>query len=484
MSGRVDSTEERLVDEEGSLPLALLAAIVIAGIVAVLLTRVVAGEGAARFDRDFADALQTADVGINRGLFALNEGLVPVGASSYPATPPAPTQIGEVDYDWSLSRTGNGQWEITSRSTTPSGVSRLLVATATEDPLFVQGAFADRPLALNGTSSTLDSYNSSISCVNNCWGVPGTTFGQKYGTGNATIGSNEQLDLSGQPQIAPGSGFLYDWAANPGVGTPAPFGQRLVEGEMDDACIVTAGANNTRCTTEFVRTVEQPHSMSLPDRTQFVQDMFTSGECSDPASTHWLTDGQIGNKRNDPPVTLDSYANVLSLEDEGPNNPVREGFVNFFCVEDLSFKTSVVLSHEVTVDNPVIFFVKNSLTVDNSLSVACHNFSSTATPSTSNCDADSVSNATSRTIRPQASRLQIYVAALGDADVAMGNGEFAGVVFAPRSNCSNAGGSHFFGAMMCRTIDHVGNWAFHYDDALGTFGSGYWSVARWEERAP
>lgn len=483
MSRRVENTPDRR-REEGSLPLALLAAIVIAGIVSVLLARVVAGERAARFDRDYSDALQTADVGINRGLFALNEGLVPPGASSYPASAPAPTQIGDIDYDWSLTRTGTAQWEITSRSMTPSGVSRLLVATATEDPLFVQGAFADRPLALNGTSSQLDSYNSSVSCGSNCWGDPGTTFGQKYGTGNATIGSNEQLDLSGQPQIPPGSGFLYDWAANPGEGSPAPFGKRLVEGALDDACVVTAGTK-TRCTTEYVRTVLDPHSMSLPERTQFVTDMFETGECSDPGSAHWLPSGQIGDRRNDPPVALRSYATQAGIgSDPGPNTPVQDGFVNFFCVEDLSFKTNVVLSHEVTVDNPVIYFVKNKLTVDQSLSIACHNFSATTTPPDSNCDADSISNAANRTIRPQASRLQIYVAGLGDADIEMGNGEFAGVVFAPRSNCSNGGGAHFFGAMMCRTIDHRGFWSFHYDDALGTFGSGYYSVARWEERAP
>lgn len=470
-------TPKRVPSEDGSLPLALLAVIVVAGIVSVLLARVVAGEQAVRFDRDFSDALQTADVGVSRGLFALNEGLLPAGTTTWPSSQPAPTQVDDVAYDWSMTKTSDREWEITSRSTTPSGVSRLVVAIAEDQALFFPGAFGDRFVGLNGTSTHLDSYDSDPACSSACWGE-NTAAGNLYGTGNATIGTNLQLDLSGQANMAPGSGHLFDWDANPGTGAPAPFGQRLVDGELKDSC-----KGNQRCTTEYVSTVGDRHEGMSEARIRFIYEKFEAGQaCADTASDRWKDTWTIGSNQNDPAVVLQSYATTASAA-PGPLNPSHPDFTNFYCAENLDINTDVVLDESVTPENPVVVFVRNRLKVVHpDLSIACHG---PGAVTVSDCDADTYPDtASARTVRPQAARLQIYVAGLGTDNVNMKNGEFAGVVVAPKSSCDNAGGAHFFGSMACKVVDHVGNWNFHYDDALGKYGSGFYSVARWEERAP
>ena len=61
--------------EQGSMPMALLAAIVVAGIVTVLTARTVAGERATRFDRSFTESFHTADAGVQEAVFRLNAGV-------------------------------------------------------------------------------------------------------------------------------------------------------------------------------------------------------------------------------------------------------------------------------------------------------------------------------------------------------------------------------------------------------------------------
>lgn len=473
MSEAIKNLRER---EDGSLALTLLATIVVAGLVSVLLARTVAGERAVRFDRDFSEAVHTADVGINRGLFALNEGLVPDGATSWPSTAPLPTTVDGVAYDWSVSQTGSRHWEITSRSTTASGVSRLLVALAEEEPLFFPGAFGDRFIGLNGTSSKLDSYNSDPNCTSACWGR-NDAFGNKFGTGNGAIGTNLQLELDGGTQMPPGSGFLYDWEDNPGIGDAYPFGDRLIDGQYAQSCI---GVN--RCTTEYVSTVDRRHEGMSNERIKFIYDKFaTGGPCTDTTSSRWIND-PIGKHQKDPAHVFRSYSSVSNTTSLS-TDPTSSDFTNFYCAENLDFNSDAVLHESVTPDNPVVIFVKNRLKVVNPhRSIACHG---RATVSASNCDADAFPDtASARQVRPRAARLQVYVAGLGPDNVFMSNSEFAGVVFAPKSDCFNSGGAHFFGAMLCERVDHEGGWSFHYDDALGTYGTGVFNIASWQERSP
>lgn len=83
---------------------------------------------------------------------------------------------------------------------------------------------------------------------------------------------------------------------------------------------------------------------------------------------------------------------------------------------------------------------------------------------------------------PNACSLQIY--SLGQ-QVAIGNHTtVAGVIWAPFATCagnpSNAQ-ADIYGAVVCGSIGNQGGWGFHYDDALGGLGDGYWDLGHYSE---
>jgi len=94
-----------------------------------------------------------------------------------------------------------------------------------------------------------------------------------------------------------------------------------------------------------------------------------------------------------------------------------------------------------------------------------------------------------RAVRPLAASLQIYSA----SDLDQGGGDifvksqsmFSGVVYAPRARCGTDGGGgagvHVYGALVCASVDNVGNWQFHFDDTLGSYGTSAYDVAGWRE---
>jgi hypothetical protein len=453
--------------EEGSLPLALLATIVVAGMIGVIMTRMVAGENAVRFDRDFAEALQVADVGINRGLFALNEGQIPPAPGA-----PSTAQVDGITYEWHGTEIEPRFWQVVSESETAAGVSRRLVAIVEDQPLFFPGAFGDKLVALNGTSTEIDSYNSG-SCTTPAdaceWGTD-----PDFGTGNGSLGTNEDFDFSGNTSIRPGGAFLYDWADNPGTGitTDDPFGDRC---------------DGNPCTTEYVTTLPDKLEYASNDRMAFITEKFAAGEACDGASDRQMGEWSLGAKNTT--TTIQSYHTATGgTGDPANNDPTDPDFGNFYCADSLDVLGDLELADTVTADNPMVIFVKDHFTIPNPQTyVACHNADATAT-----CPKTEADDASTRSVRPIASRLQIYVAGIPSRGTTAGDislkasTKFAGVVYAPVSRCGGSGGAEadVYGAIICGTMDNVGNWDFHYDDALGTAGSGVFSVASWQETAP
>jgi len=66
-----------------------------------------------------------------------------------------------------------------------------------------------------------------------------------------------------------------------------------------------------------------------------------------------------------------------------------------------------------------------------------------------------------------------------------GNSEFIGVVYAPNANLKlsggGSGGNDFQGSMVVNAISLVGNFSFHFDEALKKIIPSGWVVTRWEE---
>jgi hypothetical protein len=458
------------VREEGSLPLAMLATIVVAGLITVVVNRTIAGERAVRFDRDFGESLQVADVGVNRGLFALNEGhedRLPTSAA------PATEVVDGISYEWWAEPTGNQrEWEVVSQATS-NDVDRRVQALIEEVPLFFPGAFGDQLIALNGTSTDIDSYNSDPTCTTatrDCrWGsTNGDPYQQEFGTGNGSIGTNEDFDFAGNTSIRPGGAFLYDWEANPAQNMTAsdPYGDRC---------------DGNPCTTEFVSSVDEKMDFASSGRMAFINDKFqSSGGCHNNSNPRQHQAWKLGAKNTT--TVLQSYADSRG-QAPGESDATDPDFSNYYCAHSLEILGHLRLADTVTPENPVVIFVKDFVKIPNSGSlVGCHN-----------ADASVWCSGTDpRRVTPAAARLQIYVGGIPHGNATAGDVSlksqvmFAGVMYAPLSRCGGDGnaGADVYGAMMCGTMDNVGNWDFHYDDALGVNGSGQFNVAFWQEVVP
>ncbi len=84
---------------------------------------------------------------------------------------------------------------------------------------------------------------------------------------------------------------------------------------------------------------------------------------------------------------------------------------------------------------------------------------------------------------PSSIRLQIY--STGTTVRMYNQSSLAAAVYAPNASCggvtSNAG-SDFYGSMICKVIDNVGGWTFHYDTRLMSIGDGAYRIRQYTER--
>lgn len=109
----------QLNEQRGSLPMVLLAAIVLGGIVVVLFGTVRSGVESARNDRDYQQAIQIADAGIQEAYTLL------AGVQPDDVTPPCPNFDGdycygtlsddsESEFRWRYTRVGDFLWDVQS----------------------------------------------------------------------------------------------------------------------------------------------------------------------------------------------------------------------------------------------------------------------------------------------------------------------------------------------------------------------------------
>jgi hypothetical protein len=202
-----------LRDEQGSLPLVMLAAIVIGGLVAVLFADVRMGQQTARNDRDFNQAIQIADAGLQSSftflagleyddseagyddLPAIGDHIVcqgADGADSAPLTAPCSSELNGGSYAWEARRVDREMWQVRSEGTF-RGSTRNVEAMVGTRPLFPLAAYGDKLARLKG-GNLADSYD-------------GTT----QGTGVGRVGSNHRIVLEGSATV--------DWVVRYGDAT-------------------------------------------------------------------------------------------------------------------------------------------------------------------------------------------------------------------------------------------------------------------------
>jgi hypothetical protein len=450
--------------EQGSMPMALLVSIVVAGLVAVLFASVRQSEQTVRFDRSFTNAVQVADAGVQDAYHQMNNQLITldVGQSAGPFT----TDLAGREATWTIRRETPRRFEVISTGREADGVERTVVVSLEQESLFFPGAFGDRLVAMNGTSTQIDSYESrsanalcSPATTDLCWGTD-----PDFGTRKAALGTNNDFDFSGNVKVM--RAVLYDWAENPGTGTTAanPGGSRC---------------KGNPCTPEILRFEDDKLDYGSDEQMQFVADKL------DACEGRWLNGMKnpvlgAGMKKSDPPIVLSPFSKVAADNEGSPADP---GWKNYWCADSLQVLHDVVLHPDASPETPVVIFLRNSYSQAGHTEVHCRSGAAECPK-----DIGSPTKTTGwRSIRPKAAALQIYVqteAASKGANVMVDqHGVFAGVMYAPRATCGSSGnaGVHVYGSLICRNIDNVGNWIFHYDDALSDYGRGRYTMASWRE---
>ena len=194
--------------ERGSIPLVLLATIVVGGLIIALYIDISTGRRLAVGDRDFNYAVQVADAGIQEAFIFLagldEEDRPPIG--EWLEVEPREGTLERGTYAWSAMRIGANQWEVRSEGTVGERV-RVLEAHMGPLTLFSMAAFGDELLSFRGANSA-QSYpignrgfvasNGRVRLVGNAI-VDGVTL-----HGGATYDpANNHIRNDGEPTFAP-----------------------------------------------------------------------------------------------------------------------------------------------------------------------------------------------------------------------------------------------------------------------------------------
>lgn len=453
------SAARRRAPDDGSLPLALLAIIVVVGIVTALMSRMMANEEATAFDRGFTEVLHAADAGLQEAYFKLNTGTLKstVGIGGQTAVVTGSTENGA--YRWVAERQSHRGWVVRSTGQ-EGGIERTVVADVVEIPRFFPGAFGDELVSLNGQSSQVDSYESTTpvgSCPSpaeekKCWGtsVP-------FGTGNGALGTNEDFDFEGNAVV--NRAVLYNWAGYPGTGATDdnPGGSRC-EGNP--------------CTADVLRIEDDPLNYASDDAMKFIFDKLaacTADQEQGTEATGWIIGGTSASPDQLAPYDADPATPPPGVD------PASASHTDYYCADRLTIDGDVELTG-ASATNPVVIFVRDSVKVSKSGTLV-------------NCPGCQSNDP--RGTRPLSPNLQIYLAsdlASGGANVFIkSQSMFAGTIYGPRARCgTDAGemgsaGVDIYGSLVCGSVEQVGNWKFHFDDALGNFGTNTFAVSAWLE---
>ena len=506
---------------DGSLPLALLVAIIVAGVVVVLVARTISVQQQVQYDQSFHGVLPAADAGAQVSQFQLNSEMQlesagndgftagPKDAEEFEVGEQTEEQTRELDgrtFTWFMTRR-EGFWEVDSTSTDPRGrndVSRRVLVELRDQPIVPLAAFADVMFNLSGNNSA-DSYNSETGdwCTGN--GFVGSNEVVRFQSGG-NQGDCQDFHLPNTTSRTVDGVMLYDWEDNPAsddtVTNELPGGDRCGQGGAGGDSVNDPDHDNCKeLTGTFdpdysgppdqvyprAQTEDERQDLTSPLGVDFMEQAFDL--CED-----GLGDGEeLEDFRAD---ELPSTGNVAELSPAPQSAPSMSEIDfhldrgNFTCYEDAYFNrdTRVLASQE----DPVIMFVRGELifrkpgghgglgSQGQSVHVNCEN----------GCEP--------LVDAPEAGRLWIFVDGGGPLQV-RSQSAIAGVFWAPTAVCEGAPSeSHadIFGSLICAakgaSIDDngqggggggQGGWKFHYDDKLGEETDGLYVQSRWREMA-
>ena len=447
-------------DDRGSIPLAMLASFVVGALVITLFTATQAGQLSARFDRNFTGALYGADAGVQEAAFRLN------------AVPPKPTvttlvgpprTIGEATYSWTATRVGVGSrfWNVESESSV-GGVRRRVEAVITERRRFFAALAAEKSLTFGG-NNVVDSYNSSASPA---W--PGTSQGLVATNGSVTI-SGGGSGGGGSTQID--EVHLYNYAANP---------------EPPDRCSPVSAAY-CLARKKFAEPINLAQRLGplndalAPSARPYGPAGLTPTPCPAGPLPNFVASSNVA-----------AYGGPGRLNALG-KDPARPGEFYYYCFNNVTFDVNTLLGSSPdgvapSAANPVLIYATGRVTFGTSGGgTANTTYTNCGTPNSSPAAPCVGTGSISSRTAPVSAALQILTSksggSSGSPDVRLfGNTKTAAAVYAPLGFCGGGSNVEFFGSLICNELDNVGNWSFHYDEALTSLGDREFGIARWREK--
>jgi hypothetical protein len=444
--------------EDGSIVMALLAAIVTAGLVTVIVAATITGQRSVRFDQEFTSAVHVAEAGIEEVVYKLNTRLIGGSDDHDDDDPVIVTGTGTIDdnsYEWTATQISNHEWRVVS-SRTDDTVNRTIEAIVGDQPVFNLAAFSDLLLSFAGTNLA-DSYDSRFPSDPSAWC-----------TGKGRVGSNDELEFKGSGAGQAVCTYDRDKQTVDGVD--------LYDWDDDDPqpgrCNHNGGTNCYEGNDPNKEWYLDTHAnrVEFDGHVDWMEEVLAlCGNDLQPVEA----DGHFGGVI--PPASAAS-TNPKAVQDP---NPETNRYV--YCAESLEFDVHTKLHADASPDNPVVFVVAEWVNADrkqgNRLRVNCDA-----------CTANSF-NPTNPRVYPEAGALQIYTPAgdevgdPGDPVVRVSQqSRFAAAVVAPNGTCGGGAGVHMFGSLMCRELVNVGGWLFHYDEALAdAIRTGEYRVTRWAE---
>jgi hypothetical protein len=416
--------------ERGSLPVVMLAILIMGSLITVVVGTTVMGQGQTRFDQGFEQSLSIAEIGLERMEYQVK---------LRPATtliPMPETAAGGGRYSGSAQRSGH-QWTLTSTgsvdrpcpvtaapSTTPCRTARTLTLTITVESLFGLAAYGRTQVDLRGSNSA-DSYRSGTlsaspaafsrlaSGSNICSGTaPANPFSA------SDSGSTRMCTPTGKGAVATnGELFLRGGVIDDVDRAEIHYAREVVPDPLPGATGVCLGVTAT-CSSLKLKYFQEPIAVE-PDPVLAPAGV-KLGVFPPPSSTCPLG------------VPLGTTACLPA----GPQ---------IYTNMTLDSKTFI----QGTPDNPTIVYLTGTLTIPNGEVV---NFEK---------------NGAGNWVPKPAPGLLIYSAGIGPA-LSFGNhASFSGAVYAPRATFSGGAAGNIYGSMVTGSISTQGAWRFHYDEALG-----------------
>lgn len=507
---------QRMMSQGGSLPLALLVTILVAGVAVVLVARTMSSQDQVRHDQVFHGALPGADAAVQVSKARLNLGVefdradasgnVAETKSARLFVPGERTVLETSDpdeegrtYAWTMEKLDEANWEVdVTAFDEREGVERRVLAVIQEQPLTDVAAFAETLLSFQG-ANTADSYNSDT---------------QQWCTGRGWVGSNNDISFQGG-------------ASSPKPNCDRPVGRTvdqvfLFDFDDDDEATVTDDAfpggdrcdnnsNSENCTDAGAgypapETSEERLDFGITEidggtSVEFIQEALDNCDPADElgewsASTYIDGDDQpIDDPSTNTPL-LDANGRLAPADNaaQAMISPEFDLSGGHYCAESLTFDRDVQLAPGAGLEEPVIIFVEDEVILDRGSGQGTRRVDVGCPPGPAVLDGGPGIGChrgldEDDQTYPEAAGLIIFVL---NGDVALRNqSQFAGVMYAPRALCRGSGqggGSNaqadIYGSVICDTITNAGGWRFHFDEALTDLLSGEFIRTDWREVAP